>query len=205
MPMSRRWWCGSAPEPDALMDAILPVLLVALALEIGDRTQALAALLGERYRRPLPVLAGIFLAAALLSGIAAAGGAAAATMVNHRALTLLLGLALVSGGVGGILRVKPPEPIAGWRLGAFGSSLGAFFVLAALDKTMFVVFAFAAVDGAPAVTALAATVGTTIASAPAVVLGARWPALLPRWPRPLIGGLLIAIGIGLGAGALGLI
>jgi putative Ca2+/H+ antiporter (TMEM165/GDT1 family) len=187
------------------MDAIVPVLLVSLALEIGDRTQRLAVLLGRRYARPIAVLAGIFLAALALSAIAAAGGAIVARSVNHRALGLMLGLALVSGGSGGFFKVKPAESIEGWRLGALLSSFGAFFILAALDKTMFTSFAFAAVDGAPALTAFAAAAGTTIANMPAVLLADRWEAVLPRWLRPLLGGILVVVGIGLAADAFGLI
>jgi putative Ca2+/H+ antiporter (TMEM165/GDT1 family) len=185
------------------LDFILPLLLTALALEIGDRTQLLAGLLGARYRKPLPVLVGIFAAALLLSGIAAFGGKMAAEMINNRAATLLLGLALVSGGIGGFLAVKPAEPIDRWRIGALASSFGAFFILAALDKTMFAVFAFGAVSPQWPVLAVAAAIGTTLANAPAVVLGQRL--VLPRWVRPLIGGVLILAGIYLAIGALGLI
>lgn len=178
-------------------------MLIALALEIGDRTQLLAALLGARYARPLPVLAGIFAASLILSGIAAFGGALAAEMINNRAATLLLGLALVSGGSGGVFRVRPAEPIDRWRLGALASSFGAFFVLAALDKTMFAVFAFAAVSPQWPILAIAAAIGTTLANVPAVLLGARF--VLPGWLRPAIGGMLILAGLYLAIGALGLI
>jgi putative Ca2+/H+ antiporter (TMEM165/GDT1 family) len=185
------------------LDALLPALLIALTLEIGDRTNQLSILLSDRFRRPLPVLIGIALAAALLSGVAAFGGSQAAAMINNRAATLLLGLALVSGGVGGFLKVKPPEPIEGWRLGPLLSSFGAFLILAALDKTMFAVFALAAVKPDWPMVALAAAAGTTLASVPAVLLGARMP--LPHWLRPAIGGILVAIGGLLAIGALGLI
>ena len=178
-------------------------MLTALALEIGDRTQLLASLLSARYAKPLPVIIGIFAASLLLSGIAAFGGALAAGMINNRAATLLLGLALISGGSGGFFRVKPAEPVERWRLGALASSFGAFFILAALDKTMFAVFAFTAVSPQWPVLALAAAIGTTLANVPAVLLGLRF--VLPRWLRPAIGGGLILAGIYLAIGALGLI
>ena len=185
------------------MDAILPALLIALVLEIGDRTQLLATLLGQRCRRPLPILLGIFCAALILSGIAAYGGKLAADMINNRAATLLLGLALISGGSGGFFKVKPPVTVDTWRLGAFASSLGAFFILAAIDKTMFAVFALAAVKPGWPTIAVAAAVGTTLANAPAVILGERF--MLPKSVRPAIGTLLCAIGVLLAIGALGLI
>ena len=185
------------------MDAILPALLLALALEIGDRTQRLAMLLGARYRRPGPVLIGIAAAALLLSGVAAYGGHLAAGMINNRAATLLLGLALISGGSGGFFAVKPAEPVDGWRLGALVSSFGAFLILAALDKTMFAIFALAAVaPGWPSI-AVAAAAGTALANIPAVLLRERWA--LPRWVRPAIGVAFVAVGIFLAIGALGLI
>ncbi|MBV9839938.1 MAG: TMEM165/GDT1 family protein [Sphingomonadaceae bacterium] len=184
------------------MDAILPVLLVSLVLEIGDGTQLLAGLLGARFRKPLCVIVGIFVAALALSAAAAFAGTFAAAEASHRALRLLLGIALISGGIGGFLRVKPPEPVDGWKLGSLLSSFGAFLILAALDKTMFTTFAFSAADGAWMVTAVAAAAGTTLANVPAVVRGG---IVAPRWARPAIGGVLIVIGVIIGVAAIGLI
>lgn len=187
------------------MDAVLPMFLVAAVLELGERTQALVALLAARYHKKLPVLLGVLLAAAILSGIAGFGGALVAAAINHRAVTLLLGLALVSGGAGGLMTPKPPEPIAGWRLGAFLSSAGAFLILAAGDQTMFATLAFAAHDGAPVFTAAAATMGVLAASILTVVAGNRMPAKPLRIVRGVLGTSLIAAGLYVVVGALDLI
>ncbi len=188
------------------MDAILPMFLAACALEFGDRTQRLAALLAGRYRRPLAVLAGILLAAAILAGVAAAGGAIVARTINHRAITLLLGLALIAGGSGALTRPKPPEPIAGWKLGAFWSSAGAFLILAAGDKTMFATLAFAAHGPAPVLTASASAAGVLAASVPAVLRGENWlPAGAMRATRIGLGAALMLAGGWIALGAIGLI
>ena len=60
------------------MDIILwSTLLVALA-EIGDKTMLLAILLSARFRRPLPIIAGIFVSTIVNHAFAAWAGSAIA-------------------------------------------------------------------------------------------------------------------------------
>lgn len=101
------------------MDALLPALIVAALAEIGDRTQRLAMRLGKRFARPGAVIAGIALAALLSCAIAAALGSVLATEIDHRAIRLMTGVALLLAGGGAALRVKPADPVDGWRLGPF--------------------------------------------------------------------------------------
>ena len=50
------------------MDAFLVSTLVVAVGEIGDKTQLLALLLAARFRRPLPIILGIFFATILNHG-----------------------------------------------------------------------------------------------------------------------------------------
>ena len=187
------------------MDALVPAFVVALLAELGDRTQLLAMLLGDRFRRAAAVLAGIALAALLNMAIAAAVGAEVALYINHRAIQLMTGVGLILAASGAAFRVKPAESIDGWTIGAFASSAGAFFILALGDKTQFVTGAIAAGSGHPWLAAVGAAAGVTVANAPAVVLGGRWPALVPLRAIRIGAGVLLALaGIYLAVTALGL-
>ena len=187
------------------MDALIPAFVVALLAELGDRTQLLAQLLGTRFRRPVPVLAGIALAAIVNMALAGVVGAEIAGHINHRAIRLLTGVALLIAASGAAFRVKPPQPVDGWKLGAFLSSAGAFFILALGDKTQFMTAAIAAGSGQPVLAAAAAAAGITLAHGPAVLLGDRWPALVPlRVIRIAVGIALAVAGLVLAIGALDL-
>ena len=188
------------------MDALLPALVVALIAELGDRTQWLAMLLGDRYRRPAAVLVGIALAAAVNMAAAAAAGIASAALVDHRAIRALIGLALLLAGIGAFFRAKAPPPIDGWKLGTFASSFGAFSILQFGDKTQFAAMAIAAGSGSPWLAAIGATLGVTIANIPAVVLGERWRTIAPLHAIRIGAGVVLALaGFGIGASAIGIV
>ena len=65
--------------------------VVALA-EIGDKTQLLAFLLAARFKRPLPIIAGILCATLLNHGLAGTLGAWITTAVSPATLRWVLGL-----------------------------------------------------------------------------------------------------------------
>jgi len=185
------------------MDALVPLFVIAALAEIGDRTQLLGLLLGRRFASKGAVLAGIALATILNMAIGAAAGAAIGQVVSHRAIQLFTGLALFLAGTGGLLRVKKPDSVEGWRLGAFLSSALAFFILELGDKTQFITAAISAGSGAPVFAAIGAAAGVTLASAPAVLLADRWPMGLPiRAIRLGVGLLLMLAGLVLAIRAL---
>lgn len=187
------------------MDALIPALIAALLAECGDRTQLLGCALGHRYRSAAAVIAGIALAAGINAALAAAAGGAAAALVDHRALRLLTGLSLVLAGVGALFRPKPAPDLSGWRLGAFASSAGSFLILAFGDKTQFVTAAIAGASDRPVFAGIGSAMGVTIANVPAVILGERWPALVPlRAIRLAAGAALAVAGLAVAALALGI-
>jgi len=166
------------------MDALVPAFLIALLAELGDRTQLLAMALGGHFRRPGAVIAGIALAAILNMVIAGAVGMEIAAYIPHRPVQLLTGVALILAASGAFFRVKAPHTIETWRLGAFLSSAGAFFILALGDKTQFAIGALAAGSGYPWLAAAGGAVGIIVANVPAVILGDRWTTIAPlRWFR----------------------
>ncbi len=153
------------------MDALLTSFVAAALGEWGDKTQLLVIALAVRYRRPLPILAGIFVAALANSLIAAFGGALVHAMITPRAASLLVALALVFAGVAGLIRPKAYESAGTSRAGPFLVAAASFFVLEFGDKTQFLTFAFAVQFNAFALAAAGATAGILVSSVPAAVLG----------------------------------
>ena len=181
--------------------------LVAAALAgIGDRPPWLAAILADRYRAPGLVLAAVALALAAAGGMAATAGALLARQLTPEARRLLLALALILQGAGAAWRVKPPDRLVGWRLGALGTSFAGLFILCFGDGLQFVVAALAARSPVPALAAVGATLGGLAAVAPAALLGERaWLRLPLVTARRVIGALFLLAGVVLALGALRLI
>src|SRR5215469_2816562 len=129
--------------------------LVALA-ELGDKTQFLALMLSSRFRRPVPILAGILVA----------------VVVNH----------LASAALGYFLGMKLEGP---WLKWVFGATVCAFFIAELGDKTQIATAALAARYAAVVPVVAGTTLAMLAANLPAVLLGrqlARWVSLRTlRW------------------------
>ena len=74
------------------MDAFLVATGIVGLAEIGDKTQLLAFLLAARFRRPLPIVAGIFVATLLNHAFAAAVGALVSELLGPSVMRWVLGL-----------------------------------------------------------------------------------------------------------------
>jgi Ca2+/H+ antiporter, TMEM165/GDT1 family len=180
-------------------------LLVALA-EMGDKTQLLAILLAARFRQPLAVIAGIFLATIANHALAAWAGAFAAGWLDSAGFRL----ALAAGFIAMALWTLVPDTVDGegdGKLagrGAFVTTLIAFFLVEMGDKTQIATAALGAQHQAIAAVTAGSTLGMMIANVPAVLLG---EALVKRIPLDLmrrIAALMFALtGLWLGANALG--
>ena len=71
--------------------------VVALA-EIGDKTQLLAFILAARFRKPLPIIAGILCATVVNHGLAGALGAWITSVVQPGVLRWVLGASFIGNG-----------------------------------------------------------------------------------------------------------
>ena len=74
------------------MDAFLVATGIVALAEIGDKTQLLAFLLAARFRRPLPIILGIFIATLLNHAFAAAVGALVSELLGPSVMRWVLGL-----------------------------------------------------------------------------------------------------------------
>ena len=175
------------------MEPLLTSFIAAALAEWGDKTQLLAIALAARYRRSVPIFAGILLAAAANCALSAFGGTLIHGMIIPRAVSLLVGMALVMAGAGAFFRAKAPDMGAGWRVGPFLTAATCFFLLEFGDKTQFVTAAIAAQYDSIALTALGAAAGVAASSLPAVLLADRLVTIVPVRGIRIAAGVLFAI------------
>jgi putative Ca2+/H+ antiporter (TMEM165/GDT1 family) len=178
--------------------------IVALA-EIGDKTQLLAFLLAARFRRPLPIVAGIFVSTIANHAFAAAVGALVSHLLGPSLLRWVLGLSFLA--MAGWIMVpdkidEDESQLA--RFGVFMTTVIAFFLAEMGDKTQVATVALAARFPSTVAVVAGTTFGMMLANVPAVYFGDR---IAHKVPLKLVHGLaaliFAALGIAtlLGAGA----
>jgi len=188
------------------MDALMAALVAAALAQVGDRPAWLTSILADRYRKPGLVIAAAAAAVLAAGLLAAAAGAALAPRLTPEAKQLFLALALLVQGGGVLFPVKPPDRLAGWRLGAALTSLLGLFILAFGDGVQFIVLALAARAELPWLAAVGAMLGSLAVIAPAAILGeAGWTALPLAMLRRVVGILFVIAALPLGLAALRLI
>ncbi len=162
----------------------MAALIAAFAAQTGDRTAWLAAILGDRYRRPWQVVAAAGLALASASVIAVALGTALAPRLTPEARLAVLAIALIFQGGGAFFPLKAPDRLTGWRTGAALTSFVGLFILAFGDGVQFIIGALAMRSPLPWLAAIGATIGSLAVVAPAAIIGERaWLALPLRSVR----------------------
>jgi putative Ca2+/H+ antiporter (TMEM165/GDT1 family) len=145
--------------------------IVALA-EIGDKTQLLAFVLAARFRRPLPIVAGIFVATIANHAFAAAIGAWITSLMGPEILRWVLGASFLAMAAWTLVPdTLDEEETQLAKYGVFLTTLIAFFLAEMGDKTQVATVALAArYHGIVAVVA-GTTLGMMLANVPAVYFG----------------------------------
>jgi putative Ca2+/H+ antiporter (TMEM165/GDT1 family) len=146
--------------------------VVALA-EIGDKTQLFALLLAARYRRPVPIIAGILFATLANHGLAAALGSWITANLSPDSLRLVLGCGFLAMAAWTLVPDKAEDPSVKARMGVFTTTLVLFFLLEMGDKTQIATVALAARYSSFAAVLCGTTLGMLLANVPAVLLGER--------------------------------
>ena len=182
------------------MDAFLVSTAIVALAEIGDKTQLLAFILAAKFRKPLPIIAGILVATIANHAFAGALGAWITSLVAPGTLRWVLGLSFVGMAVWTLIPDKFDEEEAKLaRFGVFGTTLVAFFLAEMGDKTQVATVALAAQYHAFVPVVLGTTLGMMIANVPAVLLGDR---IADRMPVRLVHMIAAAIFAVLGAATL---
>jgi putative Ca2+/H+ antiporter (TMEM165/GDT1 family) len=179
--------------------------IVALA-EIGDKTQLLAFLLAARFKKPLPIIAGIFCATVVNHGLAGALGAWITASLSPDILRWVLGVSFLGMAAWTLIpdKIEDDEGDMGGRWGVFGATLIAFFLAEMGDKTQIATVAMAAHFPDPVLVVVGTTLGMLIADVPAVFVGDRLSAKIPmRLVHGIAAALFAVLGVAtlLGAGA----
>ena len=179
---------------------VVSALLVALA-EMGDRTQLLAVMLASRYRRPVPILAGILVATIANHGLAALAGFYLSSILAAAWFKYAVALSFIAMALWALIPDKADEEKAEGRtrrLGVFLTTAVSFFLVEVGDKTQVATMALAARYHDVLVVAAGTTTGMMLANVPAVLLGHSATRFLPlRTMR--IAAALLYLGLGLWA------
>ena len=110
--------------------------VVALA-EIGDKTQLLAFILAARFKKPLPIVAGILCATVVNHGLAGALGAWITSIASPDLLRWMLGASFLGMAIWTMVpdKIEEEETRIAGKLGVFGATLVTFFLAEMGDKT----------------------------------------------------------------------
>jgi Ca2+/H+ antiporter, TMEM165/GDT1 family len=182
------------------MDAFLVSTGIVALAEIGDKTQLLAFLLAARFRRPLPIVCGIFAATIANHAFAAAVGALVGKLLGPEVMRWVLGLAFV--GMAAWIMVPDDidaEATTPARFGVFLATVLAFFLAEMGDKTQVATVALAARYPSAVAVVAGTTLGMMLANVPAVYFGDR---IAGRAPLRLVHGIAALIFLVLGVATL---
>ena len=173
--------------------------IVALA-EIGDKTQLLAFVLAAKFRRPLPIIAAIFVATIANHAFAAAIGAWITSLLGPDILRWVLGASFIAMAAWTLIPDKiDDDDLALARYGVFLTTLIAFFIAEMGDKTQVATVALAARYDSVIAVVCGTTFGMMLANVPAVYLGDR---IAGRIPLKLVHGIAALIFAALGVATL---
>ena len=171
--------------------------------EMGDKTQLLALLLAARFRKPVPIIAGIFVATLLNHAAAGAMGVWLTHLLNPTWLRVGLGLSFIAVALWMLVPDKADNRDAQprSRYGVFGLTLVAFFMAEMGDKTQIATIMLAARYDALWTVTAGTTLGMMLANVPAVLLGEKVVKIVPiQWVHRIAALVFAVIGIAMLAG-----
>ena len=168
-----------------MMEAFLTSSAVVALAEVGDKTQLLAIVLATRFKKPWPIVAGIFVATLANHFLAALVGEQAAAFLDGLWFRYLVAASFIVMGLWTLIPDKFDEDDESkpGRFGPFLATAIAFFLVEMGDKTQIATVALAARFESVIPVMLGTTLGMMIANAPAVFLG---NALIERVPMRVV-------------------
>jgi Ca2+/H+ antiporter, TMEM165/GDT1 family len=119
------------------VEALLTSLSVVAVAEIGDRTQLLSLILASQFRRPAPIICGIFVATLANHAVAAFAGEWIGDLLSPSVLRWVLGVSFLGMAAWILIPDKLNEDKVAVRRkrGAFMAAACAFFICEIGDKT----------------------------------------------------------------------
>jgi Ca2+/H+ antiporter, TMEM165/GDT1 family len=188
------------------MEALLVSTGVVALAEIGDKTQLLAFILAARFKKPIPIIAGILCATIVNHGLAGALGAWITTTVSPDILRWILGASFIGMAVWTMIpdKIEEEETQVARKFGVFGATLITFFLAEMGDKTQIATVAMAAHYPNPLMVVAGTTLGMLLADVPAVFIGDKLASKIPmRLVHSIAAAIFAVLGVAalLGAGA----
>ena len=180
------------------MEALLISTGVVALAEIGDKTQLLAFILAARFKKPLPIIAGILCATLVNHGLAGALGAWITSVVSPEAMRWVLGSSFIGMAAWTMIpdKIEEEETQVARQLGVFGATLVTFFLAEMGDKTQIATVALAAHYGEPWLVVAGTTLGMLVADVPAVFVGNKFAAKIPmRLVHSVAAGIFALMGV----------
>jgi putative Ca2+/H+ antiporter (TMEM165/GDT1 family) len=148
--------------------------IVALA-EMGDKTQLLSLVLAARFRKPWPIVLGIFVATLLNHALAGAVGSWVTTALGPDLLRWVLGGSFIAMALWMLIpdKLDEEEGDGAPKYGVFLTTFISFFLAEMGDKTQVATVMLAARFDAWAAVVAGTTLGMMLANAPVVWFGER--------------------------------
>ena len=163
------------------MEAFLVSTSIVALAEMGDKTQLLALVLAARFRKPWPIVWGIFVATVFNHALAGAAGAWITTLIGPQMLRWVLGVSFIAMALWMLIpdKLDDGDAGAGPRWGVFGTTVVAFFLAEMGDKTQIATVMLAAQYSGWLWVVAGTTLGMMLANAPVVWLGDRITRRIP--------------------------
>lgn len=163
------------------MDALLMSTGVVTLAEMGDKTQLLAFLLAAKFKKPIPIILGIFFATIVNHGLAGFFGAWITALLSPEILRWTLGISFIAMAFWTLIpdQLDENETLRSVKSGVFLTTLITFFLAEIGDKTQIVTVALAAHYASPTTVVIGTTLGMMLADVPAVFLGNAFAKKLP--------------------------
>ncbi len=162
------------------MEAFFVSFTTISVAEIGDRTQLLSLLLAARFRRPWPIIAGIFCATLANHALAGALGVWVGSLLKPHTLEAVVGVSMIAMAIWTLKPDKLDEKSGALgAMGAFLATLSSFFIAEIGDKTQIATLALAAAYPSLLAVVAGTTAGMMIANVPVVFLGKSFADRLP--------------------------
>ncbi len=179
------------------IDVFVNSLLLVFLAEMGDKTQLLALVLVVRFKKPWTILLGIFIATLLNHALSAVAGAWVSANLNPEYVRWGLVISFLAFALWILVPDKEEELKSKSSLGAFMTTLIAFFLAEMGDKTQLATIALGARYATEVVlVTLGTTLGMLASNSLAIFLGQALLAKIPmQWIRIFASGVFLVFGI----------
>jgi len=163
------------------LDSLLMSTGVVTLAEMGDKTQLLAFLLAAKFKKPVPIILGIFFATIVNHGLAGFLGAWITALLSPEVLRWVLGVSFIGMAIWTLIpdKLDEDDQQLSIKSGVFFTTLIAFFLAEIGDKTQIATVALAAHYASPITVVIGTTIGMMLADVPAVFLGNAFARKLP--------------------------